>query len=138
MATETSDKSAPADKSVQFIAKLVQLTQDKRLRWESAPRPNQSEEAPSAAAFTASIEGKNLRLYKVKREVVADFLSGMFGPRDAPRRRIIWTAILEILDEFGQATFTFERTTGLNDLYESASYSASRVDDLMDSVLRRK
>lgn len=128
----------PKDKSVQFIAKLVQLTQDKRVRWEPIPYPGS--DSNQGAAYSTAVEGKQLRLYRAMREVIVNdvIASAIFGGAPEQRKRSTQVAILEVLDDFGQATFTFDRTTGLNDLYESAAYSASRVDDLMDAILRRK
>jgi hypothetical protein len=34
-------------------------------------------------------------------------------------------------------TYTFEGLSGLSDLYESAAYSASNVDALIDAVLEK-
>jgi len=125
------------DRSVQFIAKLVQLTQDRKMRWQSIPHPNP--ESSGSAAYSASIEGKELRIYKTKREVLVglDAIARALG-REEKRRVTQAVTILEILDDFGQAAFTFDHITGLNDLYQSAAYSASRVDDLMDAVLKMK
>jgi hypothetical protein len=33
--------------------------------------------------------------------------------------------------------FSFEGKTGISDLYESAAYSAAKVDDLIDTVLAK-
>lgn len=118
------------DRTVQFITKLVQLSQDGHLRWENALLPGPSE-SEGGAVFTASIDGKTLRLYKARREFLT---ADLFG---TTTRKNLLTPILEVLDYSNRPSFTFERTTGLNDLYESASYSASGVSDLIDSVLRR-
>jgi hypothetical protein len=127
-----------ADKPVQFIVKLVQLTQDGKLRWKSARSPEQDRAKTGPGAFVAEIDGRRLRLYKAKREIVYNPLSGfIFSPPEEPRTRIIQISVLEVLDEFDQAAYSFEDMTGLNDLYEAAAYSASKVADLMDAVLAR-
>jgi hypothetical protein len=125
------------DRSVQFVAKLVQLTQERKVRWEPVRAPREESAKAVGSAFTTSIDGRSLRIYKTERETVTfvGFL-GSFG--EEPRRRIISTPILEVLDDFHQAAYSFERLTGLDDLYDAASYSASRVDDLMESVLRHE
>lgn len=121
------------DKAVQFVAKLVQLTQDNELRWESAPNPKEGTDRSASAAFTTQIDGSRLRTYKVNREVRREspFTTG-------GRPTTIRVVLLEVLDDFDQVTYTFSGITGLTDLYESASFSASKVNELMDSVLRRK
>jgi hypothetical protein len=68
---------------------------------------------------------------------IGDPIEGYFTGRASPKTRFIHVAILEVLDDFGQASYSFDRTTGLDDLYDSAAFSASKVGELMDSILRR-
>jgi hypothetical protein len=124
-----------ADKSVQFIAKLVQLTQENELRWDAVPNPADIPGKAASAAFTALIDGTRLRTYKISRELRLDPNTALFG-RVKPT--VVQAPVLEILDDFDQVSYTFDGITGLTDLYESASFSASKVGDLMDSVLRRR
>ena len=58
----------------------------------------------------------------------------MLTPK-APRIRKVEKTVLEVLDG-SLVTFTFEGMSGLRDLYDSVSFSASKVDELMDSVLK--
>jgi hypothetical protein len=124
------------DKSVQFITKLVQLTQDGELQWTSVPVPLGS---VSPSAFVALVNGKKLRIFKVQRTVmVPDMIGSIFGREPTTKPKAVQRAILEVLDDFEQVTYTFDRIAGLDDLYQSASFSASGLDDLMNSVLGKK
>jgi hypothetical protein len=131
------------DRAVQFISKLVQLTQDRKLDWESRPSPKSKEQA----AFFCEVAGKKLRLYRFSEQVPnpeydiytaaypSTFITLGSRPPEPSRTKLIHGTVLEVLDESGRASYTFENKTGLSDLYESAAYSASKVDQLIDSVL---
>lgn len=134
MATDTPDRS------VQFIAKLVQLTQDREIRWTVVPAPDESS-SQFSSAFVSNIDESQLRIRKVRREVRVDAMVSILGSiagSSPAKTRMTESVLLEVLDEFGQVSYTFDRTSGLSDLYESAAFSASKVDDLMDSILKRK
>jgi hypothetical protein len=137
------------DKTVRFISKLVQLTQDRKIEWQSAASPEQG------TAFLAVVGGRRIRIYKFSKEVpnpdYASYASPtshvttssfgtIFGSTSAvPPKTILRSgAVLEVFDDAGRAAYKFENRTGLSDLYESASYSAAKVDDLMDAVLGKE
>jgi hypothetical protein len=127
------------DKSVQFIAKLVQLTQDKKIEWDSVSSPRTPGDKVVRAEFVTTVDGTKLRTFETTKEVQLDFPATVFfTTHDAPKTRSVRVPILEVLDEQGRVTYTFESKTGLSDLYEAAAYSASKVDDLMDAILRKK
>ncbi|HRF07772.1 MAG TPA: hypothetical protein PL193_03895 [Xanthobacteraceae bacterium] len=120
------------DKSVQFITKLVQLTQDGNLRWTPTPAVLSS---ANSSAFSTVINDRKLRIYLVQPKFVGSTsaLATILGTDSASRK----IAVLELLDDFEQPVYSFERIAGLEDLYRSASFSASGVDDLINSVLER-
>jgi hypothetical protein len=119
------------DKSIQFISKLVQLTQERGLEWQPARAPSTAH----GAAFTTAIDGRKLRIYKVERTILT--FRGLLNTLSEPKERVELTPILEILDEYEQSTYSFENRTGLDDLYEAVSSSASKIADLMESVLQK-
>lgn len=140
------------EKAVKFISKLVQLTQDKKVAWEvasSAPRDADS-------AFIANVEGRTLKIYRYSREIPnPDYeayvsrqstfaltissatLFGSKEPPEPPKTVLRSGTNLEVLDG-NILAYRFSNKAGLSDLYESASYSAAKVDDLMDAVLKKK
>ncbi len=105
----TADKTS---KAAQFVTKLLQLTQEKRIEWRPVPSPRDD----GRTAFVAEAEGKTLRIYKYGRQIEA--------------------TCLEILDG-SLVTYTFEDVSGLWDLYEMVAYAASSVEELMDAILER-
>jgi hypothetical protein len=139
------DDVAEPDRAVKFITKLVKLTQERKVEWGSTSSPE-----AGGTAFMAEIDGRRIRLYQYSKEVpnpdYATFASpfsvtssaaiSLFGPKPPPPQTILQAGtVLEIFDDGGRAAYKFENRTGLRDLYESASYSAAKVDDLIDSVL---
>lgn len=124
-----------ASKTVQFISKLVQLTQDRKINWDVAGKQGES------AAFTATVEGRKIRIFRHTEQrplEVGTTGTGLGGLLGVIPRQTIRKVGLEVLDEAGRTAYSFEDVTGLSDLYESASFSASKVAELMDSVLARK
>jgi hypothetical protein len=137
------------DRTVRFISKLVQLTQDKKIQWETSSSADRG--------FIAKINARQVRLYKYSEEIpnpayaqYADpysiyststiTIGGLFNQqRPEPPKTIITSGvILEVYDNAGRPAYKFDSTTGLYDLYESASYSAAKVDELIDSVLGKE
>jgi hypothetical protein len=142
-----------SDKTVKFISKLVKLTQDRRVDWTTSSPPR----AGAETAFTTNIEGRKLRIYRYSNEVpnpdYAYFAGSTLSPRIAPLttadylygtqrieppKTILRSGIVLELIEDDRAVYTFDSVTGLSDLYEGASYSASKVGDLMDAVLGKE
>jgi hypothetical protein len=141
-------KQEERDKSVRFISKLVQLTQDRKVKWEAVTAPPNSE-----AAFATDIEGRKLRIFRYSERIPNPDYAAYTSPgltlgstlttlsilgttKPAPPETVIRSGtILQIIDAQGRSVYKFENRTGLSDLYESASYSAAKVDELMDTIL---
>lgn len=123
-----------ADKAVRFIAKLVQMTQDRQIEWEAA-EPTQG--SRKFSAFEAMVKGQRLRIYKYeKQEPIRGLLGNLIeGSSSVTTMRNLRATTLEVVNADGKVVYSFEGKTGLSDLYESAAYSASKVDHLIDSVL---
>ena len=117
-------------RAAQFITKLLQLTQEKKIDWAASPSPRDD----GRTAFIADVEGKTLRLYQHQLQVDEFSDTGFLFP--TRKGRTIDVTCLEILD-FGLVTYTFEGLSGLSDLYDSAAYSASNVEALIDAILER-
>ena len=120
-------------RAAQFITKLLQLTQEKKIDWRASSSPRDD----GRTAFEADVEGKTLRLYRYQKEVEEHGDTGsLFGASPKRRTRMGEVTCLEIVD-FGLVTYTFEGLSGLSDLYDSAAYSASNVDALINAILER-
>lgn len=122
--------SVDKDRTVKFIAKLLELTQTDRIKWEIA----------GDQQYKSIISGRNIRLKKEIREVKdPNVLTSrvMFGNSKGPVpkiRRLKFT-VLELLSDDGIVVFKFDTISGLSDLFDSVSYAASGVSALIDDVL---
>lgn len=124
------------DRAAQFITKLLQLTQEKKIEW----RPSSSPRDDGRTAFLADVEGKTLRLYRYQKQAETydtGDTGSLFGASSSKRRtRMAEVTCLEVMD-LGLVTYTFEGLSGLSDLYDSAAFSASNVDALIDAILEK-
>ena len=68
------------------------------------------------------IDDSRLRFYKIGRESRGETSSFLVA-----KPITVQVVLLEVLDDFDQVSYTFDGVTGLLDLYESASFSASRA-----------
>lgn len=117
-------------RAAQFITKLLQLTQEKKIDWVASLSPRDD----GRTAFMAEVEGKTLRLYRYQEQVDEFADTGALFP--TRRRRAIDATCMEVV-ESGLVTYTFEGLSGLSDLYDSAAYSASNVDAFIDAILEK-
>jgi hypothetical protein len=139
----------PRDKAVRFIAQLVRLTKDKKIDWEAISLTD----ASTGTAYSTHVDDRQLRLFRYSRERPNPEYAAYINPlsitssttssisslifRGEPPKTIWQHGVaLDVIDDFGRPSYRFDNTTGLADLYEAASYSASKVDDLMDRVFK--
>lgn len=121
------------DKAVQFVAKLLRLTNAGSIKWTPMPSPRGSNQT----AFKAIIDEKTLRLYRYEYEGYSFSSSYAQTYRSIvadPEKRTFSAIALEIMTD-GYVTYTFKDTSGLSDLLESASYKAAGADEFIDQVL---
>ena len=105
------------DKSVQFIAKLLKMTLERELKWQA------TEGRGSDAALLA---GRALMLSKY---VVSE---GYWSRIDGHPK-----VFLDVFDmDKSEKLFSFVDVEGLPDLYEAASFEASKIEDFIDEVLK--
>lgn len=134
-----------SDRTVQFISKLVQLTQDKKLEWQALPSSS------SGGVFLAEVDDRQLRLYKYSEQVpvpagpssnvIANTFSSIAKSTgfaySTPTMMTKSGVRLAVSGKDGVGLYTFDDIAGLSDLYESASYSAAQVDELIDFILKK-
>lgn len=114
------------NKSVRFIAKLLELTQDNRLSWKIGPE----------GTYSAKLEDKLLKIYETRRKIMPD---------PVPKGVISWSRspviknviVLELLNSDETRAFKFEAIAGMRDLLQAVSFSASKVDEFIDKVLSK-
>jgi hypothetical protein len=84
-----------------------------------------------------TLRGKRCDSTDIKREAEEyGDAGGFFGASPKRSTRKADVTCLEIL-VFGLVTYTFDVLSGLSDLYDTAAYSASNVDALIDAILEK-
>jgi hypothetical protein len=143
---DSGNAASDGDKTVQFISKLVQLTQDGKLSWQ----PISS--STTGNVLLAQIDDRQLQLQRYSEKVpvpstvestanvVASTISSIAqstGLLPSTSATMTKTGVrLTVSGKDRQGFYTFDDKAGLSDLYESASYSAAQVDELIDLVLK--
>ena len=127
---------ADADKIARFISKLIELTQNSTLAWTVAGGPGNT-------VLTTSLNEYTLRLSRERTQRVqaggsGGLLGGLtFGTTISPQW-VPYTAYkLEFLDELDRVVYSIDDRSGLSDLFESASFEASGVGELMESLIKQ-
>lgn len=131
-----------ANKWVDAVTKLTKLTHEGKIEWSTAPLGgvligDDSQQLESC--FVGNHKGKKLRIYK-KRFKVEDPnpMLSLMTIEPFRRKYPYWAAqiYLEIVDDYGNAAWTFPEVSALRDLFTAVKYQASGVKDLLDDLLR--
>lgn len=134
---------ADNDKLLDAIAKLIELTQDGKLRWSALPSSliDALKETPYdriAVAFQANYKDRYLRLYKRNYKVaynpfstVAIVQAAYYDKEDS------WysTVVLQLTTSDDLVLWSFPFETALWDLYRAVEYQVSKVKDFLDDLL---
>ena len=124
------------DKLVEAVAKLIQLTQENKIKWSSdEPPDNLKGDANDyvETIFLTKHENKNLRLYERMYKVeVAPMLQVLSSYNSHWKSEVN----LEILDSAHNNIWTFPLVTPLNDLLESVRYQVADVNDFIEGLLK--
>ncbi len=130
------------NKWIDATARLLRLTQEARLIWESHTPPdylNAQSDKRVDVVYESKYNDRKLRLYELRYKVEKPYnfgitsASSIFDQRDYP----YWasTTVLELLDQYGLSPWAFPKTQVLDDLLESVRYQVSGVKDFMDEIL---
>ncbi len=102
-------------RQVEFVAKLVRLSQEGRIDWRLHEK----------GGFVGEVFGREIRIFDSEKPAPG---SGKVGTvRKAP--------VLEILVGDGKVGHSIESVTGLRDLLASAGFRAAGIDNFMEQVL---
>jgi len=140
------------DKKILFVAKLIELTQDGKLHWQSCePRPSLRKKSGISVdiAYLSKdkFDDKLLYLYSFTKSNPKYSLfpdaSNKFELTISPFGNVyndmfVTETILEIVDANLAALWTFSGISGLSDLYDAVRYQASGVNSVIDIVLGNK
>lgn len=134
--------STEKDKMLDAVVKLINLTQDGKLKWRTIkPRQslNRDNESVVDLVYTTDYKSKKLGLYENKYRVEtppSGSLSGSFGNIFGvtyPHWNSI--VILEFIDSAGNNLWTFPDVQGLSDLLKTVRYQIAGINEFLDSLL---
>jgi hypothetical protein len=116
---------------IEFVAKLIQLTQAGKLEWRRGERRGSLLSDPDNRIFEVYeclVDGQWLRLYSVTSKYWHD------------EDRFSWTedVVLEFIDMDGVATWEVRRVPGLGDLYRSVRFSAGKIGEQIKKIMSLK
>jgi len=115
------------DKWSLVVAKLIQKTQSKRLKWQRLKLRIEGGSGQVTSAFQTIYKEKGLRIYKLD---LGD--TGLVWNLANMRNKRI---SLEIIDAAGQPIWTFPESESVADLLSAIEYQAAGVDEFLDELL---
>lgn len=127
------------DKLVRLMAKLLELTQEKKLIWETAKKDSISDSSMTkiiGAVFRTKYKDKGLKIYKRERDNTEDnhsYIAAFLA--HSGRSSYSETIVLGFTDEQGNIVWNFPRVSGINDLYDAVTYQVAGVDDFINDIL---
>ena len=130
------------DKWVETVAKLVRLTQEGAIIWESSPPPKHlttgAEDYVEATFITVYLD-RRLRLYRRLFKYDVDPLLGFIPENfrvNTPTIKQKWAAskVLEFIDPDGNSLWTFPEVAPLGDLLEKVRYQVAGVKEFVEHL----
>jgi len=129
--------STQRNKWIEAVAKLIELTQDRKLVWTAQEPPLSFSKRPDfgvEVVFVCNHGERNLRLYeKYIRENVEEFNEWEMRPvtRAEWKKRVV----LEFIDANGNSLWAFPSFDILNDLASAIQYRVAGVKDFLAELL---
>lgn len=136
-------------KYVGFVAKLLELTQDEKLEWQTK-NPDEvclaNDIQLIGSIFETEYSHQVLRLYRFKLDVLEydgvlnsalglTAKIGFLADLNAEKYAKLQTYTrLAMVDEYGNNAFEFPGIVGLEDLYRAVSFKVSRVDSFISKI----
>ncbi len=133
------------NKWIDAAGKLLQLTQDGKLKWQPRDAPAYLNLEPDRkrveVVYEAKYNSRKLRLYQFSYKVqkprsslgALKDLAAYVNPHEYP----YWTTktALELLDQSGFGAWTFPETEVLEDLAVAVRYQVAEVKEFLDEIL---
>jgi hypothetical protein len=132
-----ADEKKDREKWVDAVARMIELTQQGKLRWAAKPKAKTSsdDDDRTTAVFETEYKGKSLRLYKVRVNSGGLGLFGLvaLGQSNEPPK---WRnkVVLEFVNTEGLALWTFPEVNALADLLATVQYQAAGVRDFLTEI----
>jgi hypothetical protein len=131
------------NKWIEAVGKLLELTQDRELVWQTRNPPThlnpQSEYRRIDVVYETQFKDRTLRLYELKFKVekpnplFAATSASIFDQRQYP----YWAkkTVLELLDQNGLSAWAFPDIDSIDHLLTSVQYQVAGVKEFLDEIL---
>ncbi|HXT63133.1 MAG TPA: hypothetical protein VN696_08865 [Pyrinomonadaceae bacterium] len=140
------------NKWIDAVAKLLQLTQDRKLKWDPHSPPAylnlQSDRQRVEVVYETRFNEKPIRLYQTTYKVerprrdpysfTTSLRLNQIGGFEQPELDYPYWAkktVLELLDESGFGAWTFPQSDVLDDLFDAVTYQVAGVKEFLDEIL---
>lgn len=122
-------------KMVEAVSRLIELTQDDRIKWAESTVPSRLSEDANVfieAVFCTETAGRHLRLYERETRKYVNPLFGAITFSENP----LWEkrVVLEIVDLTERVLWTFPNVTPLSDLLETVRFQVADVSDFIRAL----
>jgi hypothetical protein len=143
------------EQGIKAVTKLIELTQTGRLKWERSSNTigvATTEDYKVEVVFLTEYDGHKLRLYRARERVVPSSINPLMPPQwstwstyqatvypfASQPKDPYWTVdtVLEIIDDERLSMLKFPPVSGIRDLYREVAEKTSRVEDLLDRLLK--
>ena len=121
-------KDSTTSKWVSLIAKLLQLTQEGKIKWTLQPPPPGKLPATERVSqvYATAYEGQGLRIYEYDyKTLVPDFSDDLEWDRRVK---------LELVDATGRSLYAISQEPGLDDLLRAVKHQTSNVDAFLEKL----
>jgi hypothetical protein len=127
--TQVQDKQ---DVWSEVVIKLIQLTQDGLLEWESAVPPTTTEDELIDSAYITEYADRHLRIYERRYKRPSGPIGIAFFPEGSG-----WASeiVLEFVGSHGESLWRFPQTRISRDLLRAIQYKVAGVKEFLDVIL---
>jgi hypothetical protein len=134
---------------VEAIAKLIKLTQDKKIVWSAGNTNYLVNKMPSniyESVYITNYKGKRLRIYKkyytvskLAESFLSQFsdsdISGYLGSESKSKPRTVSQVVLEIIDDKDYTVWEFPNLSITDNLLSSVIFQTCGVNELLNDLI---
>jgi len=131
------------NKGIEFITKLIELTQKSVIKWSSSD-PSKIKDKNAAwniiGSFIADYKSKKMRVYSYRHKVKIDprFRALNFSFEQDDEWEVVVESRLELIDVHENVLWRFSNLNPTGDLFKAVQKQVSGVDNFIDNVLSEK
>ena len=134
--------SSKENKIIDVVAKLIKLTQEKKIMWRTQSLNEFKLINPDIitnTVYIANYKDRIIRLYKNTRKINKSLMpSGVIMEYSLSADDYYKSICFEMLDSQNSVLWNVENINTLNDLYDAVQIQVSKIDDFFDEILKEE